>query len=40
MVEAELEGIVSLDYGGQDDLLAVGIMPVQQRYCYGEAPLS
>lgn len=32
MVEAELEGTVSLDYGGQDDLLALGIVPVPQRY--------
>jgi iron complex transport system substrate-binding protein len=31
VVEAELGGIVSLDYGGQDDLLALGMVPVPQR---------
>ena len=40
VVEAEPERIVSLDYGGQDDLLALGIVPVGQRYWYGDYPLG
>jgi len=40
VVEAEPERIVSLDYGGQDDLLALGIVPVAQRYWYGDHPLG
>ena len=40
VVEAEPQRIVSLDYGGQDDLLALGIVPVAQRYWYGDYPLG
>ncbi|WP_210530468.1 iron-siderophore ABC transporter substrate-binding protein [Rubellimicrobium arenae] len=40
VVEAEPHRIVSLDYGGQDDLLALGIVPVAQRYWYGDDPLG
>jgi iron complex transport system substrate-binding protein len=40
VVESEPERIVSLDYGGQDDLLALGIVPVAQRNWYGGYPLG
>ncbi|MBP1807534.1 iron-siderophore ABC transporter substrate-binding protein [Rubellimicrobium aerolatum] len=39
-VEAEPERVVSLDYGGPDDLLALGVVPVAQRYWYGDYPLG
>jgi iron complex transport system substrate-binding protein len=38
VVEAAPERVVSLDYGGQDDLLALGIVPVAVRYWYGDYP--
>lgn len=39
-VEARPERVVSLDYGGQDDLLALGVVPVGQRFWYGDYPLG
>ena len=40
VVEARPERVVSLDYGGQDDLLALGVVPVGQRFWYGDYPLG
>ena len=40
VIKARPERIVSLDYGGQDDLLALRVVPVAVRYWYGDYPLS
>jgi iron complex transport system substrate-binding protein len=37
-IPAQPERVVSVDYAGADDLLALGVQPVAIRYWYGEYP--